>query len=97
MRWRAAEARQRGYHEPASRICPWVFGSCAHEFTGANLRELIVNHCDHDHYSNPADCGNWELLCVYSHHNEHQRHLEMPDTRVWRKTPFNTRTLTSPR
>jgi len=24
----------------------------------------------------PSDGSNWELLCVYCHDNEHQRHLE---------------------
>jgi hypothetical protein len=40
------------------------------------LRELTVHHRDHNHDNNPPDGSNWELLCLYCHDNEHQRHLE---------------------
>jgi hypothetical protein len=52
---------------------PWVCGRCGREFTRANLHELTVHHKDHDHDNNPTDGGNWELLCLYCHDNEHQR------------------------
>ena len=73
---RAAEKRERGYREQALKIYPWICGRCAREFTRANVRELTVHHRDHDHDNNPPDGSNWELLCLYCHDNEHQRHLE---------------------
>ena len=44
------------------------------EFSGKKLRELTVHHKDHDHDNNPPDGSNWELLCLYCHDNEHERH-----------------------
>lgn len=73
---RAAEKRERGYREQALKIYPWICGRCAREFTRANVRELTVHHRDHNHDNNPLDGSNWELLCLYCHDNEHQRHLE---------------------
>ena len=73
---RAAEKRERGYRERALKIYPWICGRCAREFTRANVRELTVHHRDHNHDNNPPDGSNWELLCLYCHDNEHQRHLE---------------------
>ncbi len=73
---RAALERGQGYREQALKLYPWICGRCAREFTPANLRELTVHHRDHDHDNNPSDGSNWELLCLYCHDNEHQRHLE---------------------
>ncbi len=73
---RTAEKRERGYREQALKIYPWICGRCAREFTRANVRELTVHHRDHNHDNNPPDGSNWELLCLYCHDNEHQRHLE---------------------
>ena len=73
---RAAGKRERGYREQALKIYPWICGRCAREFTRANLRELTVHHRDHNHANNPPDGGNWELLCLYCHDNEHRRQLE---------------------
>ena len=70
------EDRERGYREQALRLFPWVCGRCGREFTRTNLQELTVHHRDHDHDNNPPDGSNWELLCIYCHDNEHQRHLE---------------------
>jgi hypothetical protein len=70
------EERERGYREQALKLYPWVCGRCRREFTLANVQELTVHHRDHDHDNNPPDGSNWELLCVYCHDNEHQRHLE---------------------
>jgi hypothetical protein len=87
---RAAEARDQGYREQALKIYPWICGRCAREFTRANLRELTVHHRDHNHSNNPPNGSNWELLCLYCHDNEHQRHLEAtgssPDTTDTRLT-----------
>jgi hypothetical protein len=87
---RAAEARDQGYREQALKIYPWICGRCAREFTRTNLRELTVHHRDHNHGNNPPNGSNWELLCLYCHDNEHQRHLEAtgngPDTESSRPT-----------
>lgn len=64
------------YREQALKLFPWVCGRCGREFSGKQLRELTVHHKDHNHSNNPPDGSNWELLCVYCHDNEHQRHLE---------------------
>lgn len=66
--------RQKGYRERALKIFPWICGRCAREFSGKKLRELTVHHKDHNHDNNPPNGGNWELLCIYCHDNEHQRH-----------------------
>jgi len=73
---RAADERGKTYREQALKIYPWICGRCAREFTRANLRELTVHHRDHNHENNPPDGGNWELLCLYCHDNEHQKQLE---------------------
>ncbi len=73
---RAALERGQSYRERALKIYPWICGRCAREFTRANLRELTVHHRDHNHDNNPPDGGNWELLCLYCHDNEHQKQLE---------------------
>lgn len=73
---RAAETREQGYREQALKLYPWICGRCAREFTRTNLRELTVHHRDHNHHNNPTNGGNWELLCLYCHDNEHQRQLE---------------------
>lgn len=68
--------REQGYRERALKMYPWVCGRCAREFTRENLHELTVHHRDHDHDNNPEDGGNWELLCVYCHDNEHARYVD---------------------
>lgn len=73
---RAKEQREQSYREQALKLYPWICGRCAREFNQTNLRELTVHHRDHNHDNNPADGSNWELLCLYCHDNEHQRHSE---------------------
>ena len=73
---RARELRDQGYREQALKMYPPICGRCAREFTRKNMHELTVHHRDHDHDNNPDDGSNWELLCMYCHDNEHQRHLE---------------------
>ena len=73
---RARDAREQGYREQALKMYPPVCGRCCREFDRKNLHELTVHHRDHDHDNNPPDGSNWELLCMYCHDNEHQRHLE---------------------
>lgn len=73
---RARELRDKGYREQALKMYPHICGRCAREFTRTNLHELTVHHRDHNHDNNPADGSNWELLCLYCHDNEHQRHEE---------------------
>ncbi len=68
--------RDQGYREKSLKMYPWICGRCKREFTQQNVSELTVHHRDHDHDNNPEDGSNWELLCVYCHDNEHQRHLD---------------------
>ena len=63
----------QAYREQALKLFPWICGRCAREFSGARLRELTVHHKDGNHDNNPPDGGNWELLCIYCHENEHAR------------------------
>ncbi len=72
---REQEIRMKGYREQALKLFPPICGRCGREFEGKRLRELTVHHKDHDHENNPPDGGNWELLCVYCHENEHSRNL----------------------
>lgn len=71
---RDRELRQKGYRERALKLFPHLCGSCGREFSGKRLRELTVHHKDHDHTNNPNDGSNWELLCIYCHDNEHEKH-----------------------
>ena len=73
---RNRELREQTYREQALKIYPWICGRCAREFTRANLHLLTVHHRDHNHDNNPRDGGNWELLCIYCHDNEHARYLD---------------------
>lgn len=64
------------YREQALKLFPWLCGRCGREFSGKHLRELTVHHKDHNHDNNPADGGNWELLCLYCHDQEHTNFLD---------------------
>jgi len=66
--------REKGYRAKALKLFPHVCGSCSREFEGAKLKELTVHHKDHNHDNNPPDGSNWELLCIYCHDNEHEKH-----------------------
>ena len=68
------ESRETGYRERALKLFPHICGRCGRDFAGADLRELTVHHKDHNHSNNPPDGGNWELLCVYCHDQEHAAH-----------------------
>ena len=72
----ARDERALGYRDQALKLYPWVCGRCGRHFGNENLRELTVHHKDMNHDNNPADGSNWELLCLYCHDNEHQRHME---------------------
>ena len=72
---RERDDRMKGYREQALKLFPPVCGRCGRVFEGRRLRDLTVHHRDHDHDNNPPDGGNWELLCVYCHENEHSRNL----------------------
>lgn len=69
---RTRATREEGYREQALKLFPHVCGRCGREFAGKNLRELTVHHKDNDHFNNPPDGSNWELLCIYCHEYEHQ-------------------------
>jgi hypothetical protein len=73
MRRELAE-KERGYRARALRMFPHVCGSCGREFSGKGLKELTVHHKDHNHDNNPPDGSNWELLCIYCHDHEHEKH-----------------------
>lgn len=66
--------KEKGYRARALKMFPHICGSCAREFSGTKLKELTVHHKDHNHQNNPPDGSNWELLCVYCHDNEHEKH-----------------------
>lgn len=66
--------REKGYRAKALKMFPHVCGSCAREFSGKDLKNLTVHHKDHNHDNNPPDGSNWELLCLYCHDNEHEKH-----------------------
>ncbi|MEA3290971.1 MAG: YajD family HNH nuclease [Pseudomonadota bacterium] len=68
--------REQGYRERALKLYPWICGRCSREFTRENVHELTVHHKNHDHDYNPPDGGNWELLCLFCHDNEHARMLD---------------------
>jgi len=71
---RERKQREDSYRERALKIYPHLCASCGREFEGRRLKELTVHHKDHDHDNNPPDGSNWELLCVYCHDNEHEKH-----------------------
>ncbi len=73
---RGREQRAEGYRERALALFPHVCARCGREFSGKTLRELTVHHKDHDHSNNPPDGGNWELLCLYCHDNEHEEQTQ---------------------
>lgn len=87
--------RQKGYRERALALFPHVCASCGREFSGIRLKELTVHHKDHNHDNNPPDGSNWELLCVYCHDHEHEKHLmsghggKGTDNRTGASTLFN--------
>ena len=65
------------YRDQALKLYPWICGRCGRTFVNSNLHELTVHHRDHDHFNNPPDGSNWELLCLYCHDNEHQKQIEL--------------------
>jgi hypothetical protein len=73
--WSEQARRQKGYRERALARFSHVCASCGREFSGRRLKELTVHHKDHNHDHNPTDGSNWELLCVYCHDAEHEKHL----------------------
>ena len=70
---RIRQQREKGYREQALKLFSHICGRCGREFSGKQVRELTVHHKDHNHDNNPRDGGNWELLCLYCHDNEHSR------------------------
>lgn len=90
------DEREKGYREQALKMYPWICGRCAREFSLKNLHELTVHHRNHNHDDNPADGGNWELLCLYCHDEEHARYIhaqsyggeDKPKTQAGTHNPF---------
>ncbi len=73
---RNRDLREKAYRDQALKMYPHLCARCGREFSGKKLRELTVHHKDHNHDNNPPDGGNWELLCLYCHDNEHQEYLD---------------------
>ena len=71
---RDVAARRHSYRERALALFPHVCARCARAFEGVRLKELTVHHKDHNHDNNPPDGSNWELLCLYCHDHEHEKH-----------------------
>ena len=82
---RARQLRAQGYRERALKILPHVCASCGREFSGKRLRELTVHHRDRNYNHNPPDGSNWELLCLYCHDYEHERHVAPPGAKPTEK------------
>ena len=72
--YRELAEKENGYRAKALKMFPHICGSCGREFSGKNLKELTVHHKDHNHDYNPPDGSNWELLCIYCHDHEHEKH-----------------------
>lgn len=72
--YKSLAEKEKGYRARALKMYPHVCGSCGREFSGQKLKELTVHHKDHNHDYNPPDGSNWELLCIYCHDNEHEKH-----------------------
>lgn len=66
--------RQQGYRDQALKLLPHLCANCGREFSGQHLRELTVHHKDHNWKNNPQDGSNWELLCLFCHDHEHEKH-----------------------
>lgn len=66
--------KEKGYRARALKLFPHLCGSCAREFSAKELKLLTVHHKDHNHDNNPPDGSNWELLCIYCHDHEHEKH-----------------------
>lgn len=53
------------------------------EDCGKDLRDVggvnkyCIHHRDHNHYNNPEDFSNWELLCPRCHHLHHEKQLHL--------------------
>ncbi len=69
-----AQQEQQSYRQAALKLFPHICAACGREFSGKRLKELTVHHKDNNHKNNPPDGSNWELLCLYCHDYEHQRH-----------------------
>ena len=72
--YRDLATKEKGYRARALKLFPHLCGSCSREFSGKGLKELTVHHKDHNHDHNPPDGSNWELLCIYCHDHEHEKH-----------------------
>lgn len=75
---RYREEYEAGYRARALKLLPHVCASCGREFPPNRLRELTVHHKDRNWKNNPPDGSNWELLCLYCHDYEHERHEKTP-------------------
>ena len=63
------------YRREALSLLAHVCGKCGRTFDGKDLSLLTVHHRDGNHFNNPKDGSNWELLCDYCHEDEHSREI----------------------
>jgi hypothetical protein len=63
------------YRERALALFGLICARCGREFGEANRQLLTVHHKDGNHFNNPPDGSNWEMLCVYCHEDAHSRGL----------------------
>jgi hypothetical protein len=61
------------YRERALALFGLICARCSREFADANRQLLTVHHKDGNHFNNPPDGSNWEMLCVYCHEDVHSR------------------------
>lgn len=61
------------YRERALSLFGLICARCGREFDEANRQLLTVHHKDGNHFNNPPDGSNWEMLCVYCHEDVHSR------------------------
>ena len=87
--------RDHSLRERALKLFPWICAHCGREFDGKKLNQLTVHHKDHNHDNNPPDGSNWELLCLYCHDHEHEKH-KMAGTRPGAETKTTGPSIFSP-
>ncbi len=63
------------YRERALALFGWICARCGREFDSTNRQLLTIHHRDGNHYNNPPDGSNWELLCAFCHEDAHSREI----------------------
>ena len=73
---RTVSEKQKGPLNPMWRGGIHAYRRMALEMFGDNCNRCdrdgyLVHHKDHNHYNNPLDGSNWEILCMSCHAKEH--------------------------